>query len=246
MVRVMARRDARSLDHATLEEMRRLAVKRVVEGGDAQVAVARSLEVHPVTVAKWVGTYRRRGEAGLARRIGPGSAAAAHAEATGAAAPVDHRSHAAAVPLPVRAVERPVRRAFTRDDEACRRWAETEFPAVVRQMQRRQSTLLFEDETGVHEDGPVARTWGARGQTPIVRVTGQRDRVNLLSAISPRGRLWFRCYRGTLNAPRFIGFLTALLHDVRGEIDLVLDRHPAHVAAATRRCPGEIPYPAHR
>ena len=131
--------------------------------------------------------------------------------------------------------QRPVRRAFTRDDETCRRWAETEFPAVVRQMQQRQSTLLFEDETGVHEDGPVARTWGVRGQTPVVRVTGQRDRVSVLSAISPRGRLWFRCYRGTLNAPRFIGFLTALLHDVRGEIDLVLDRHPAHVAAATRR-----------
>ncbi len=72
MVRVMAKRDARSLDHATLEEMRRLAVKRVVEGGEAQVAVARSLEVHPVTVAKWVGTYRRRGDAGLARRIAPG------------------------------------------------------------------------------------------------------------------------------------------------------------------------------
>ena len=72
MVRVMARRDARSLDHATLEEMRRLAVKRVLEGGETQVAVARSVEVHPVTVAKWVGTYRRRGDAGLARRIAPG------------------------------------------------------------------------------------------------------------------------------------------------------------------------------
>lgn len=40
----MAKRDARSLDHATLEEMRRLAVKRVGEGGETQVAVARSLE----------------------------------------------------------------------------------------------------------------------------------------------------------------------------------------------------------
>ena len=56
MVRVMAARDARSLDHATLEEMRRLAVKRVLEGRETQAAVARSLEVHPVTVAKWVGT----------------------------------------------------------------------------------------------------------------------------------------------------------------------------------------------
>ncbi len=94
--------------------------------------------------------------------------------------------------------------------------------------------VFLEDEAGVHEDGPVARTWGPRGQTPVVRVTGRRDRV-MISAISPRGRLWFRCYRRTLNAPRFIGFLTALRHDVRGEVDLVLDRRPAHVAAAARR-----------
>src|SRR3989442_10239005 len=72
MVRVMAKRDARSLDHATLEGRRRLAGKGVLEGGETQVAVARSLEVHPVTVAKGVGTYRRRGDGGLARRIAPG------------------------------------------------------------------------------------------------------------------------------------------------------------------------------
>ncbi len=268
MVRVMAKRDARSLDHATLEEMRRLAVKRVLEGGEAQVAVARSLEVHPVTVAKWVGVYRRRGDAGLARRIAPGPRPTLTPKQRAQLrrwiidrTPQQFRFPFALWTLPLIAQlieqrfgavlhkttvarllarlglspQRPVRRAFTRDDEACRHWAETEFPAVVRQMQRRQSTLLFEDETGVHEDGPVVHTWGARGHTPVVRVTGQRDRVNVLSAISPRGRLWFRCYRGPLNAPRFIGFLTALLHDVRGEIDLVLDRHPAHVAAATRR-----------
>jgi len=57
----------------------------------------------------------------------------------------------------------------------------------------------------------------------------------LISAISPRGRLWFRCFTGTLTAPRFIEFLTALLQDVRGTLDVVLDKHPAHVAAATRR-----------
>jgi transposase len=267
MVRVMGKRDARSLDHATLEEMRRLAVRRVLEG-EAQVAVARSLQVHPCTVAKWLMTYRRAGDAGLARRIAPGRPPTLTPRQQRQLrrwivdrTPAQCRFPFALWTLPLVAQlierrfdvvlhkttvarllarlglspQRPVRRAFTRDDEACRRWAQEEFPAIVRQMHRRQSTLLFEDETGVHEDGPVARTWGARGRTPVVQVTGRRDRVNVISAISPRGRLWFRCYRGTLNAARFVGFLKALLHDVRGEIDLVLDRHPAHVAAATRR-----------
>ena len=43
----MAKRDARSLDHATLEEMRRLAVKRVREHDEPQVAVARRIAPGP-------------------------------------------------------------------------------------------------------------------------------------------------------------------------------------------------------
>jgi len=64
-------RDARSLDHATLEELRRLAVKRV-RAGETQRAVAESLEVHPHTVAKWMAWYRKEGAAGLASTLATG------------------------------------------------------------------------------------------------------------------------------------------------------------------------------
>lgn len=131
--------------------------------------------------------------------------------------------------------QKPVRRAFQRDDAECRKWMAVDFPKIVREAKRKQATLLFADETGVHEDHAVGTTWGERGKTPVVRVSGTRRRVNVISAISPRGRLWFRCYRGTLTAPRYTEFLGALLEDVRGEIVLVHDRHPAHLAAATRR-----------
>jgi transposase len=267
MRRVMGWRDARSLDHATLEEMRRLAVRRVADGETHQ-AVATSMQVHRGTVARWVSTYRAAGEAGLASRTAPGPSPRLTPRQQAQlrrwivdrtpqqftfpfalwTVPLigqllEHRFgvvlHATTIARLLRRLglspQRPVRRAFRRDEAECQHWAQAAFPAVVRAVRRRQATLLFADETGVHEDGPVARTWGARGQTPVVTVTGRRDRVNVISAISPRGRLWFRCYRGTLTAARFIDFLAALLRDIRGPIDLVLDKHPAHVAAATRR-----------
>lgn len=111
---------------------------------------------------------------------------------------------------------------------------EHDFPRIVREARKRQSTLLFEDEAGVHEDGPLGTTWGLKGETPVAQVTGTRRRTNVISALSPRGRLWFRSYRGRLNARGFIGFLKALLHDFSKPIDLILDRHPAHVAASRR------------
>jgi transposase len=131
--------------------------------------------------------------------------------------------------------QKPVRRAFSRDPDEIHEWTKDVFPGVVREARRKQATLLFLDETGIHEDGPLGTTWAARGKTPQVAVTGTRRRTNVISAISPRGRLWFRCFKGTLTATRFIDFLIDLLHDTTKKIVLVLDRHPAHRAASVRR-----------
>lgn len=263
----MTKRDARSLDHATLEELRRLAVKAVLSG-EPQRAVARRLEVHHQTVCKWVHWYRQAGDEALAstKALGPRRKLTARQvevvrriiltknprQLTFGAAfwtlrlvgtLIERRFgvvlHNTTIARLLRELgitpQKPVRRAFQRDDEACRRWMTEEFPKIVRFARRKQAVLLFLDETGVHEDHAVGSTWGARGQTPVVRVSGRRRRANVISAISARGQLWFRCYSGTLTAPGYAALLQELLTDLRGRVVLVHDRHPAHTAACTRR-----------
>jgi len=263
----MEPRDARSLDHATLEEMRRLAVSRMV-AGESQREVARSLQVHRCTAAKWMMAYRRGGEEGLE------SSRASGRPPTLSPRQMDRLKRVIVgknprqlnfgpalwtLPLVGDLIERlfrvvlhkatagrilprlgltpqkPISRTFKRDEAECRHWIIREFPRIVREAKKRQSTLLFVDETGVHEDGPIGRTWGTKGQTPVVRVSGTRRRVNVISAVSPRGQLWFRCYVGTLTAPRFLGFLKDLRQDFRKPLDVIMDRHPAHEAAMVRR-----------
>jgi transposase len=267
MMKLMSYRDARSLDHATLEEMRRLAVKRVL-AGESQVSVAASLEVDKHTVSKWMRRFRSDGESGLASRKASGrprtlsekqqehlrriivgknprqlnfGPALWTLNLVGALIEqlfgVVH--HASTVSRLLHALgltpQKPIRRAFQRDEEECRRWMTIAFPEIVREAKRMQATLLFEDETGIHENAPVGRTWGPRGETPVVAVKGSRRRVNVISAVSPRGRLWFRCYSGNLTAVLFVEFLQALLGDTKKRLVLILDSHPAHVAAYTRR-----------
>lgn len=267
MLTMSQKRDGRSLDHGTLEEMRRLAIRRI-EAGESQAAVARSLDMHPASVWKWVAKFRDGGEDALAGTKSSGRPPTLDAKqqerlrktilgknprqlSFGVAlwtlpviqsviqrmfGVVLHKSTVARMLDRMGLTpQKPIKRSFRRDDEACQRWAEEEFPRIVRATKRKQATLLFADEAGVHEDGPVGTTWATKGERPVVRVTGGRKRVNVISAVSPRGRLWFRCYKGMLTATRFIEFLDALIHDVRGYIVLVVDRHPAHVAAATQR-----------
>src|SRR3990172_7689632 len=65
--------------------------------------------------------------------------------------------------------QKPTRQAFQRDPVECERWMTEAFPRIVREARRRQAVLVFLDETGVREDQPVGRTWGERGQRPVVR-----------------------------------------------------------------------------
>jgi transposase len=127
----------------------------------------------------------------------------------------------------------PRRRSYRRDEREIRRWMAEEFPRIVGDVRRKQAVLLFLDEAGVHENAPIGRTWGRKGHRPIVSASGNRTKVNVISAVTPSGRLWFRCYKGNLDSPTFIGFLQALLHDVRGDIVLVMDSHPSHVSEET-------------
>jgi transposase len=68
---VTTRRDARSLPHDILEEMRRLAVQRAL-AGEKHCDIARSLDVHHDSVSKWVRAYEAEGDEGIVSTNAPG------------------------------------------------------------------------------------------------------------------------------------------------------------------------------
>ena len=92
-------------------------------------------------------------------------------------------------------------------------------------------TLLFLDETGFLTFPYVGTTWAPVGQTPVIKGTGKRFRVNMISAISNQERLRFRLFTGSFTAPVFLDFLGRLLRDCGGrKVHLIVDGHPVHRA----------------
>ena len=91
--------------------------------------------------------------------------------------------------------------------------------------------VLWLDEMGVRSDAAAGRSWAPVGQTPVIKRTGKRFRVNMISAISNAGRLRFRLFVGSFNGPVFIDFLGRLLRDCGGQkVHLIVDGHPVHHA----------------
>jgi transposase len=96
--------------------------------------------------------------------------------------------------------QRPLRRAYERDPELVKSWREKEFPKIRRLAKKERATLYFSDEAGVRSDFHAGTTWAPKGQTPVVPATGQRFGMNLISAISPRGDFRFMTVDGRMNA----------------------------------------------
>jgi transposase len=127
--------------------------------------------------------------------------------------------------------QKPQRRALEQNPAAVARWLATEFPAIRAQAKREGGVVLWLDEMGVRSDAAAGRSWAPVGQTPVIKGTGKRFRVNMLSAISNAGRLRFRLFTGSFSSRVFIDFLGRLLRDCGGrKVHLIVDGHPVHRA----------------
>src|SRR5919201_985284 len=127
--------------------------------------------------------------------------------------------------------QKPQRRALEQNPAAVARWLATEFPAIRARAKREGGVVLWLDEMGVRSDAATGRSWAPVGQTPVIKRTGKRFGVNMLSAISNAGRLRFRLFTGSFNGPVFIDFLGRLLRDCGGrKVHLIVDGHPVHHA----------------
>ena len=104
--------------------------------------------------------------------------------------------------------------------------------------------LVFEDESGQGLRPPKGRTWGRRGHTPVVTVTGgHNSRVSLaaLIAIRPgsRPRLIYRVHRRRAGEKRkgftemdYARLLDAAHAQLAGPVVLVWDNLNTHVSGA--------------
>ena len=47
------------------------------------------------------------------------------------------------------------------------------------------------DESGLSERPNIVRTWAPKGQTPVIQVPGQRQKVSAASAVNSKGGFWY-------------------------------------------------------
>jgi len=256
----MKRRDARALDHRTLEEIRIRAVERV-QAGESPEAVIQALGFTRSCIYTWLARYRSGGWGALQARALKGRPM----KIQGAQMRWLYRTVTGKSPLQFRfefalwtremirvllreqfdlklsvasvgrllkqlglSCQRPLFRAMEQDPKRVRRWLKQEYPLIRRQARAVGADIYFGDEAGVRSDHHAGTTWGIKGQTPVVRSTGQRSSVNMISAVSARGHMRFMLAKGRVNGAVFVEFLKRLMHHAGQPIFLILDGGSYH------------------
>jgi transposase len=123
--------------------------------------------------------------------------------------------------------QKPVRRALEQNPQEVRNWLEEEYPAIREQAKREKAQIFWGDEMGLRSDHAVGRSYGLRGQTPVIVSTGKRFSCNMISAITNQGRLNFMVFKGRFIATVFLEFLNRLVRQSKRKVFLIVDRHPA-------------------
>jgi transposase len=259
----MAKIDGRTLSHKALEHMRILAVRRVVEDGEAPSEVMKSLGLCRTTIYPWLRKHADQGMDALVERIAQGPepklTEKQRQQVKRWILGKDPRQYGfdfglwsrrivraliaekLGVELGLTAVgrllasleitpQKPLRRAYERDPKAVALWVKETYPKLKQRAKRLGASIFFLDEAGFQSDPVLGRTYGLKGQTPVVKTSGQRQSLNVISAVNARGQFWAVTYTGKLDAAAFVVFLENFMQGRKGKVFLVVDGHPAHKA----------------
>jgi transposase len=131
--------------------------------------------------------------------------------------------------------QKPLHRAQERDEALVQQWLKKDYPQIRATARKAGADIYFGDAAHIRSDHHAGRTWGKKGETPILETTGARHAMSLISAITSRGHMRFMIVeKGGVNADVFIEFLKRLIAGAKRVIFLIVDRGPAHVAKKTR------------
>lgn len=131
--------------------------------------------------------------------------------------------------------QRPLMRAFQQNQVVVREWIERDYPKIKKSALKEKAEIYFEDEAGVRSDYHRGTTWAVRGDTPVIGTTGARFSMQMISAITARGKMKFMTHNGKVNAKVFCEFLKRLIHNAANKIFLIVDGHPVHRSTSVKK-----------
>ena len=124
--------------------------------------------------------------------------------------------------------QKPLKEAFEQDPEYVEQWLNKIYPKIKKKAKKENAEVHWADETGLRSDANYIRGFSPKGKTPIIKTTGKRFSINLISSITNQGKMRFMTYVGPMNSRKLIEFMYRLLKNNKRKVIVILDNLRVH------------------
>lgn len=131
--------------------------------------------------------------------------------------------------------QKPCYHAIEQDEAKVKAFVDEKFKDIQKLAQEMGADIGFEDESWVQANHRSGRTWGAVGQPPVVRTTGNQSGFHVLSIVTATGELTFEVTTDKMNGPRYIQFLENVLSNRTRPLILITDNASYHTSNEVKK-----------
>ena len=122
----------------------------------------------------------------------------------------------------------PEKKDYRQDAKAIKEWLEVTYPTIVKRAAEEDAEIWWLDETGVRNASNYIKGYAPKGVTPTLPVASVHIGVNMISAITNKGKLRYHFYSGNFNQQIYIGFLTRLIKVTEKRVYVIVDNCSTH------------------
>jgi transposase len=131
--------------------------------------------------------------------------------------------------------QKPTKRAYEQDPKKLAQWLESDYPEIAARAKKEKAEIHWGDETGIQSDAYNAKGFAPKGKAPVVHLNAKKSRINMISAISNKGRVRFMLYKETMTSKVLIKFMSRLIRDSDRKVFLILDNLRVHHSKAVKK-----------
>jgi transposase len=127
--------------------------------------------------------------------------------------------------------QKPIRKAYQQQVDVVRHFKTSVFPQLLNKAKSEGALILWLDETQARSDPNIGRTWGRKGQTPVVPADGKVQKINVIGTIDQNGCTDFMTYEGNTDTSVIISFIDMIAKKKKEKLYIILDNaiyHKSH------------------
>lgn len=109
------------------------------------------------------------------------------------------------------------------------KWLKEKLPEILKKVKKHKGILYFLDEANIKLSAMKGKTWAPKGVRPVIKVSGKRDSISAISAITANGYLLFNVYDSTISSKEIQEFILYMLeHHKRRHLFILMDNARVH------------------